>query len=59
MEPSFATMTHDLDDCGKLNDWETDFVDSMLHKMDHDPELDELSEKQQACLRKIWTKLCG
>lgn len=51
----------DLNDCGKLSDWEVEFVDSMLQRRALDPHgwTDRLSEKQKACIVSMWRKRCG
>jgi hypothetical protein len=59
MEPSNSTMVHDCDECGKLNDWEMDFIDSMLKREEYDPELENLTDRQTEVLTRIWKQRCG
>lgn len=58
---SASDMIDDLNDCGKLNDWAVEFVDSMLKRRDADPDLWErrLSAKQSAKIRELWERHCG
>ncbi len=45
------------DDPGKLNEWETKFVDDFQEKFDKYGEETNMSPKQQAAMQKIFDKL--
>lgn len=52
-------LLDDLDDCGKLNDWALEFVDSMLKRRERDDAWHtRLSAKQLTTLRDLWERYC-
>jgi len=53
-------MLSDLDDCGRLNDWALEFVDSMLNRREQDEAWHKrLSAKQLSALRSLWERYCN
>ena len=53
-------MLDDLNDCGKLSDWEVEFIDSMLLRRESSDDWYRfLSDKQRVCLATMWEKRCG
>jgi hypothetical protein len=54
-ELSYDEMLDDCNDCGKLSDWEMNFIDDMLHRRDG---LRDMTWNQAAKLLQIWEKHC-
>lgn len=51
-QSELTSLVDDIDDYGVgLTDWETEFIDSMLKRID---EGHELTEKQEKTIRKIY-----
>ena len=55
----FDGAIDDLNDCGRLSDWEADFLDDMLRRREENPDwAQRLSEKQSAKIRELWERHC-
>ena len=48
----------ELNDCGSLSDWETDFVDDLLRRREASDGVVMLTERQDEKLREIYEKRC-
>jgi hypothetical protein len=55
-------MLDDLNDCGQLSDWEVEFVDSMLKRLDNIDSGDDLgfiTDRQLEKLEQIYEERCA
>lgn len=54
---NYLTLQSCLEVDSGLTAWEIDFLDSLNGQANHDHQQLPLTEKQQDCLDRIWTKL--